>query len=154
MTDHEARRQPPVQFRPGPLGRALAVRGDNPNEIAQRDIERYYAILDQELATVDLTEAEALTIIDATTGWYVEPHTARLLWAEVEDAIRLGQLSADRDIDGDALITKLRALTPAQAMAIIDAVERWWRLRAVEDAAPPGVLAESAGRLAVVGLIR
>lgn len=94
---------------------------------AQRDLERYYALLAAELRTVSLTAAEALLIADALNGTLWEPHTIRLLWAGVDDAIRLDGLAEKWQVDGAALVAKLRALTPGQTVAVIDAVERAWQ---------------------------
>lgn len=131
-----------IQFAAGALEPALLERtgaSSRPDWIAARDLARYYWALDAELARVPLTEAEALTVVAACRGWLVEPpDTARYLWAEVEDYLRdqgedagLAQLdripilpAADRAV----LVAKLRALSPAQALAVVDAVERWWGL--------------------------
>lgn len=94
---------------------------------AQRDLERYYALLAAELRTVSLTAAEAHLLADALNGTLWEPHTMRLLWAGVDDAIRLDGLAKKWQVDSGALVAKLRALTPGQTVAVIDAVERAWQ---------------------------
>lgn len=93
---------------------------------AQRELERYYTLLADELRTVMLTEPEAKLVVDANNGVLWEPHTMRLLWAGTEDAITGDGLDRKWDVDGPALVAKLRALTPGQTVAVVDAVERYW----------------------------
>lgn len=90
---------------------------------AARDLARYYYLLEQELPTITLTEAEALLIVDVLHAADYEPHTMKYIWAEVADA---GQAFAQYGVSSTTLIPKLRALTPAQQFAIADAVERFW----------------------------
>lgn len=127
MTD---RREPPVQFRPGPLAPALDARGDNRNEVAARDLGRYYAILSRTLETVTLSEAEWNLLRDALNGTYVDEWwTGNELAAEIADALAdgMGQKWGLDARDGARLIDTLRRLSAAETFAIIDAVERWWQ---------------------------
>lgn len=122
-------RPAPIQFRPAPaLAADLAARAADrlsANQAAARDLERYYHLLRAELRAVDLAPGEAALICDAANGTLWEPHTLRLLWAEVADALVDG-LAAKRGVDGPALVARLRALTPTQAAAVADAAERYW----------------------------
>src|SRR4051794_13799224 len=54
-------RKPAIMFRAGELESALKQRGGNANEIAKRDLARYYRLLDQELASIEL-DADAWRI--------------------------------------------------------------------------------------------
>lgn len=146
MTDVD-RRQSPVQFRPGFLAAPLDARGDNRNQTADRDLARYYALLDRELATLNLTPDEALAVLDALNGTWLDEHAIPLLWADIEDAIRLDALDEKWSLDGPALLAKLKRLTFGQAFALADAAERWWRLPAEAHASRSSALRE-------VGLIR
>lgn len=121
-----ARREPPVSFRPGSLAGALDERGANRNEVAARDLARYYALLERTRATLALTEAEASAVCDALNGTILDEHTVSLLWAEVDDACRVG-LAEKWRVDGPALVAQLRGLSYAQCVALYDAVERFWR---------------------------
>lgn len=141
------RRDPPVQFRPGLLAPALDARGEHRNQTADRDLGRYYALLDRELATLDLLPDEALAVLDALNGAWLDEHSIPLLWTGVEDAIALDDLDQKWRVDGPALVAKLKRLTFGQAFALADAAERWWRL-------PPGAHESRASSLRAVGLIR
>lgn len=122
---------------------------------AERTLARYRALLAAELARCQFTEAEAALLCDAGGGTFWEPHTIAQLWVEISDAIDGDQLAEKWQLAGpgctDAahfeagsrLIGKLRALTPGQTFAVVDAVERFW--------AEPNPLAD---RLRAVGLVR
>lgn len=123
-------RAPQVNFRPDDrLRAALAARaGDDAPlaYVARRDLERYYATLAADLRAVALTAPEALLIADAGNGTAWDAQSARLLWAEVADALDDG-LAEKWRVDGPALVAKLRALSAGQALAVVDAIERAWR---------------------------
>ena len=121
---------PKLQFRPDDaLLAAVAARSDGgtgANATARRDLERYYAILALDLRAVALTEGEAMLLADATNGTLFDAPSARLLWAEIADALPDG-LAAKWQVDGPALVAKLRALSARQSLAVVDALERAWR---------------------------
>lgn len=117
----------------------ISSRGD----IARRDLARYYHVLASDLRAVNLTEGEASLICDACNGTaFVDNRSISMLWAEIDDAIRLDGLDDKWHVDGPALVEKLRTLTWGQTAAIVDAVERFW--------ADPNPLQE---KLREVGLI-
>jgi hypothetical protein len=119
-----------VQFRAGDtLFPEIHVRdeGHGTGHTARRDLERYYYMIRSQ--TPKFTEPEARLLVDALSGIITEPHTARLLWALVDDAIRLGRLDEKWGVDGQALVQRLRHdLCPFEALAVTDAVERVWNL--------------------------
>jgi len=138
-----------IQFRPGPLGAALAARADGAtrsvSQVAQRDLGRYYYLLALALGAVVLSEGEAALIVDALNGSYIELMTAQLLAADIADSLDDG-LADKWDVDGPALVAKVAGWSLASRLAVCDAVERFWR---------DGCQAETmADRLAAVGLIR
>ena len=156
MTDA---RYPRIQFRAGDLLGPLALREDgnrlSRDRVAARDLARYYAVLASELARLDLTRNETMLIIDSLNGTVHDtPESARLLWAGVADAITLDGLAEKWSVDGPALVAKLRSLSLAGALAVIDAAERWWILASAADDAGGAAPAEEQERLRVVGLIR
>lgn len=124
-----------IAFRAGPLAGPLAERAfgdESVSLVAKRDLERYYEALRRELATVRLSRDEALLICDACNGTLFEPHSVPLLWAEIDEAIRAAGLAQKWGVDGEALVTNLRDLSYAQALAVVDAVERFWRLEVTD----------------------
>lgn len=108
-------------------------------------LARYAALLDRELRAVQLTEAEALLIADAGNGTAWDAQSARLLWAEIADALDDG-LAAKWGVDGEALVAKLRALSAGQSLAVVDAIERAWR--------HPDAGEDWGAALRAVGLVR
>ncbi len=138
-----------VNFRLANLQPELEARSDGDIGVAdvRRVMERYFATLRQELQQVQLSEAEASLLVDALNGVLFEPpETARLLWAEVDDAIRLDGLDRKWGVDSQALIERLRRLTFAQALAVVDAVERAWKILPESD--------DRRATLRAVGLVR
>jgi hypothetical protein len=119
-----------VEFRAGDtLFPEIQVRdeGHGIGQTARRDLERYYYMIRSQ--TPKFSEPEARLLLDALSGIITEPHTARLLWAVVDDAIRLGRLDEKWRVDGRALVQRLRYdLCPFEALAVTDAVERVWNL--------------------------
>lgn len=94
--------------------------------LANREIRRLYALYADALRSVNLSHAEALALCDVLNGTFMDETTARLLWAEVEDACRMEGLADKWGIDGPALVAKLKAMSLVQCMAIIDAATRAW----------------------------
>jgi hypothetical protein len=143
---------PRVQFRAGDgLAEQLAARADRAVSlglVAKRDLARYYALLERELTRIRLSEPEASLIVDAYNGTFWEPHTAPLLWADIDDAIRYDGLDQKWGVDGADLFARLRALAPFALLALVDAAERYW------VAAGAGDQRSNADLLRAVGLVR
>ena len=112
---------------------------------ARQLLERYFALIERELREVALSEAEAALVADALNGTLIEPHTATLMWAEVAEAIRLDALDRKWDVDGEALVAKLRGMCPGKLFAIAHAVEAFWRNHSGEN---------PSDALRTVGLVR
>ena len=141
---------PLVQFNAAKLSGDLASRQSHwlntPDEVAERDLGRYYEILRVELRAVQLSEGEAMALCDRFNGTRLDAWAARNLAWLLEDGLEDG-LAAKWGFDGPALVERLRAMPPARLVAVADAVERWW----VSGDADQG---PSATGLARVGLIR
>lgn len=140
-----------IQFRPGPLAPAINARvtggagAANDDQVAARDLGRYYDLMALALASVDLTLGEASLMVDATNGTMIDLTTAQMLAAEIADSLEDG-LAEKWDVDGRALVAKINGWSLAQRLAVCDAVERFWGA---------GYQVGSTGdRLAAVGLIR
>jgi hypothetical protein len=95
--------------------------------VGARDLERYYRLIDRTLQGVVFSVAEASVIVDACNGTYWDTFSLfDGLALGLEDAISGDQLDQKWGIDGERLLAKLRALEPAQHLAIVDAIERFW----------------------------
>jgi hypothetical protein len=99
---------------------------------ANREIERLYALYSDAINDVKLTTAEACLIVDMLNATMMDERSARMLWAEADDAIRLDGLDKKWNVDGNELVVKLRSLTTIQAMAFVDASDRFWCMDAAE----------------------
>lgn len=116
-----------MDYLPVRILEAIAERSDNRSGTIARDLERLYTLYRYELREVPLTKNEAMLIVDALNGVTMDAVSAGMLWAEVEDAIRENGLDKKWEVDGRKLLEKLLKLNRAQALALIDAAERYWR---------------------------
>jgi hypothetical protein len=131
-----------VSFRGGELLPLLGARGETAGPVARRDLCRYYELLDEYLGSLTLSEPEARLLCDAADDLLERvEHTASgtlptrcWLWAAVADAIR------DRGLDDkygvgepEALVQRIRALEPATARALLDALERYRHARGHDE---------------------
>ena len=128
-----------VTFRKGsadePLHRGIASRSArdavgsvlSSGQVAVRDLERYYRLVDRTLQSVIFSNAEASAIVDACNGTIWDTFSLfDGLALSIEDAISLEQIDVKWGIDGERLLAKVRALEPVQHLAIVDAIERFW----------------------------
>lgn len=141
-----------IQFRPGHLTDPIAERAAEQTNIGAsftvgRDIDRYYQLLALALASITLSEGEAMLIVDATNGTLFEPFSvaAQSLHWEIQDSLADG-LAAKWEVDGPALVAKISAWSLLQKAAVCDAIERFWGDTYHID--------NSHARLARVGLIK
>lgn len=115
-------------------------------ERAERDLDRYQALMVQGRATLreKFVVKELAALVDVFNGhWFAQPSAiaGEALVAEVEDAIHLNGLDQKWELSGPALLYTLRGLSALEAMALADAVERWWaRVGAGEQDLEPAAL--------------
>lgn len=114
----------PVQFSSAALDAELLARGDNRNQLAKRDLARYFRLLDRELARVNFAPSEWSLIASALVSNADEHLSGTDLVASVADAIRYEDAAERFGVDAELLLGKLAGLTPGAAAAVIDAVER------------------------------
>ena len=94
--------------------------------MANREISRLYSMYAEALKETKLTEAEAMFIVDILNSAIMDERSARMLWAEAEDACRLDSTHEKWDVDAKAIVEKLRGFNLLQLMAIVDASDRFW----------------------------
>jgi hypothetical protein len=90
-----------------------------------RDLSRYYTVLQDSLAELDLSELEAVVLIDALKGVVHSEATYRDLAFDVQEALRCGQFTAPPELDVEALAAKMSGLTAGAAAAVLDAIDRF-----------------------------
>lgn len=120
-----------VFFRAGDLQPALEERTEQSGSIgrtARRDLERYYRLLQPELASLNgkFSSGEFALMLDVANGMILDSTGVALFWANVDDACRNG-LDKAHEVAGPSLVEKLRGLRGGQLYALIDALERWWK---------------------------
>ena len=109
------------------LGKKISERGDNRTLVIHRDLERLYTLYRLALREVKLTLPECWFLVDMLNGTIMDANTAGLLWASAEDACALDGLDKKWKIDGKVFVEKLKALSRVQALALVDAAERFWQ---------------------------
>jgi hypothetical protein len=131
------------------LKSALLQRGGDIGAVGLRDLKRYYALLNYHLLDLSLTADEANLICEALKDYRFEgdPEQVRAIGKRVDNAIQQDHLDQKWSVN-ETFIRKLQSLTQLQAIALIDAVERYW----VRDQANPDEPLET--RLSRVDLIK
>lgn len=127
--------------------RCDSVGGESRSLVAQRDLGRYYALLERARRELRagagkvacFTPEELALICDACNGTWFEPPMFGALLLGVSDAIKLDRLDAKWGVDSGMLLDKLEALDALEEWAVIDAVERFWSNP--ERGEPGGLLA-------------
>lgn len=144
---------PRVSFRLGALLTEIEARGDSPNRVARRDLERYYDLLRKVLPPFE--ENEGVALLQALETWTptrggirgrpgararrargrpgargAGPGALDLAWAVSRTtAGRIGERGAagrpaPRRIDSNDLASRLRDLHPSESLAVVDALEQ------------------------------
>lgn len=138
-----------IAFRPGQLRAKLIERADGPGKaaasrVAQRDLDRYYHLLTLALASIELSQNEAMLLVDMSNGTLYDMVGAPALHYEIEDAV--SDLAEKWGIDGAALAAKAASWSLIQKVAVIDALERFW--------ADSYHVSDTRARLVRVGLVK
>jgi len=104
--------------------RARESRSRSEHQTARRDLTRYYKMLEEERPA--FTHEQASLLCDLLNGVMLEPldHAPQGLQIEIQDAP--GQLFEKWDVDRGRLEKRVADLSFAEALATIDAVERFW----------------------------
>jgi len=108
------------------LVRVDATRGAFSAVIGE-SLDRYFESLRRARARLvgQFSAGELALIADSSNGTRWDAYSVPLLYANVEDGLDDG-LAEKWEVEGAALVAKLRALSYIEAAAIVDAVERWW----------------------------
>jgi hypothetical protein len=91
---------------------------------------------------------EALLMADAMNGVILNAQTRHLLWATIEDAVRTDELDRKWGVDGDALVARLRGLSPDEQAMTAWRVKQVWEsetyhtLSLIERVKAVGLVAE------------
>jgi len=97
--------------------------------VINRSLERYFDLLARtrrELRQM-FNDKEMGLILDALNGTaFFDTFGIYLVQHEIADAISMDGLDKKWEVDGKALRDKMNALTDAQKLAIVDAVQVWW----------------------------
>lgn len=89
--------------------------------------DRYLEIVRRSMPT--LRVEEWALIFDAMNGVWMQDQAGMIggaLSLGIRDSISLDGMDRKHEVDGDALVTKLDALTYCQQVAVVDAAEQFW----------------------------
>lgn len=120
---------PVNSFRPAPIVRDTIANNGGGRGLSHRlaqIADRYSEIL-RRAPRPDLSEAETSAVRDALNGTLHEPAAMirGSLWMGIEDSLPDG-LADKWQIDGAALVFKLRVLTFEQEIRLVEEVEAYW----------------------------
>lgn len=87
-------------------------------------IDRYHEMVRRTRIERHFSQAEMACVLDACMNWLAEPAPTVFGGAalEVEDSLADG-IAEKWGVDGGALLSKLKALTPGQEVALVEAIE-------------------------------
>jgi len=111
----------------------IDARGESRSGVISRDLLRLYTLYRRGLREVRLTTNEACLLVDTLNDAIMDANTAPLLWQQVEDACRIDRLDEKWQVDGKALIEKLKNLDALHCLALVDAAERFWQAVGAEE---------------------
>jgi hypothetical protein len=94
------------------------------NTVARRDLERYNVLLDSVRPV--FTRDQAMLLVDVFNGTRFEPIEMSLsaLWASLDDAEEA--YYQKHGVEKEPFVERIHDLTKAEALAVIDAIERFW----------------------------
>lgn len=107
---------------------ALLQRGEDPNLIELRDLKRYYTLLNYRLIELYLTESECQLVCEALKDYRIEddPDRARTIWKQIYAVAMRENLDRKWNVNRKIFHYKIQNLNQLQAVALVDAVERYW----------------------------
>ena len=139
-----------LDFQEPALSIALLQRGEDSRLVELRDLRRYYTLLNYHLLETNWTESEAHLICEALKDYQFEddPEQARTVWKQIHNAVHRDHLDQKWSINQEIFHRKVQDLNELEAIALVDAVERYW-VRAKSE--PQESL---SARLMSIGLIK
>jgi hypothetical protein len=138
---------PTIQFNATPIIDKIRPREDrsrSEHQTARRDLTRYYKMLGEERPA--FTHGQASLLCDLLNGVIFEPidHASQILQIEVQDAP--DRLFKKWGVDPDRLEKRVADLSFAEALATIDAVERFWASAGEKPVTEVGLCGDEAMR--------
>lgn len=130
ITNKQVTRQ--LQSRVRCFSESPELQAYNVGQRVESDLTRYYLTIDETLKSLHFSRGEALMMCDICNGTLfflngISPSSIpMMLYAEIYDGIQIDQTDQKWDVDGKAFLKRVKAFTPMQAIAVIDAIERFW----------------------------
>lgn len=123
-----------VQNRTHNYGRLpLEEQNKKVQEQIEEDLGRYYLMLSETLRAMRFSRNEAMMMCDICQNAAVFRRTLNtlsaaslILYANFRDGIILDQIDRKWGVEGEAFLERVKNFTPLEALAVFDAVERFW----------------------------
>lgn len=90
------------------------------------ELQRYYWLLNRERRLLALPPGEAQGLVDLIRAIWQPFALNDHWWDEVVDALGRRELAEQWGFDGVALGQRVREMSPARRLALLDAIERCW----------------------------
>lgn len=134
-----------VSFRPpDDVSAELESRASSIGTAAKVAVVRYFAILAASRRAFQFSRDEAVSVVRALRDFDLTDQTLDLIPARLE--VQFERRGVEGTINQKELIARVRRFTTPQKIALIDAIERYWR-------EPPEAADEVEPRLRTVGLM-
>lgn len=88
----------------------------------KRDLERYYWLVNS--LTPSLDANEAALVYDALLSFSGHLHSIQYVWAEVSEQVASQRLDERWGVEAQSLVDRLRLLTPAERLRLVDIMEQ------------------------------
>lgn len=90
-------------------------------------LNRYKELIAIEKRNLGLTKNEAMLIVDSLNATIKDMMVIHGLEYNIEDGIHYEGLDEKWEVDGKALVEKLKSMNNLQRLAILDGVEYYWQ---------------------------
>lgn len=90
-------------------------------------LNRYKELIAIEKRNLGLTKNEAMLIVDSLNATIKDMMVIHGLEYNIEDGIHYEGLDEKWEVDGKALVEKLKSMNNLQRLAILDCVEYYWQ---------------------------
>lgn len=102
-------------------------------EQIEEDLGRYYLMLSETLRAMRFSRNEAMMMCDICQKAAVFRQNMNtlsaaplILYANLRDGISLDQTDQKWEVEGEAFLDRVKNFTPLEALAVFDAIERFW----------------------------
>lgn len=104
-------------------------RGKNPSQALKEAATWYYALLKRRRDAFTFSGQEALALATALRGVEASEDLLDVLYAKVDQGLKATRAADVHGVDVPKLVAKVKGLDDLGSVALLDAIDRFWRLR-------------------------